>query len=117
MDQVYLPDRRGSSSDAVFSVDHCFSVKGSGTVMTGTLLQGSIKVGDLLEIPVIKTEKKVKSIQMFRVGVDKIVQGDRAGVCLTQFDPALVERGVVCTPGMVPIVPAVIADISRIAFF
>ena len=117
MDQVYLPDRRASSSDAVFSVDHCFSVKGSGTVMTGTLLQGSIKVGDLLEIPVIKTEKKVKSIQMFRVGVPKIEQGDRAGICLTQFDPSLVERGVVCSPGTIPLVPAIIAEINRISFF
>ena len=36
MDQVYLPRRPDSSSPAVFSVDHCFSVRGSGTVMTGT---------------------------------------------------------------------------------
>jgi len=112
----YLPDRE-SKGPALFSVDHCFSVKGQGTVLTGTLLQGGIKVGDMLEIPAVGMEKKVKSIQMYRVGVDKIGQGDRAGVCLTQFDPSLVERGVVCTPGTVPIVPAVIASIERIAFF
>jgi len=117
LDQVYIPARVGSSAPAVFSVDHCFSVKGSGTVMTGTMLQGTVKVGDVLEIPVIKTEKKVKSIQMFRVGVNQIEQGDRAGICLTQFDPSLVERGVVCTPGSIPVVPAVIASISRISFF
>ena len=117
LDQTYLPERKGASAAAVFSVDHCFSVKGSGTVMTGTLLQGSIKVGDMLEIPSIKTEKKVKSIQMFRVGVNKIEQGDRAGVCLTQFDPSLVERGVLCTPNTIPIVPAVVASIQRISFF
>lgn len=113
---AYLPDRAETGS-ALFSVDHCFSMKGQGTVLTGTLLQGSIKVGDMLEIPAVGMEKKVKSIQMFRISVDKIVQGDRAGVCLTQFDPSLVERGVVCTPGTVPIVPAVVAEISRIAFF
>lgn len=117
LSQVYLPQRLSSSSPAVFSVDHCFSVKGSGTVMTGTLLQGSVKVGDMLEIPVIKTEKKVKSIQMFRVGVGSIEQGDRAGICLTQFDPSLVERGVVCTPGTIPVVPAVIASIDKISFY
>ena len=44
---------------------------------SGTLLQGSVKVGDVLEIPVIRAEKKVKSIQMFRVGVPRIEQGDR----------------------------------------
>ncbi len=117
LDQTYLPERKAASAAAVFSVDHCFSVKGSGTVMTGTLLQGSIKVGDMLEIPNIKTEKKVKSIQMFRVGVNKIEQGDRAGVCLTQFDPSLVERGILCTPSSIPIVPAVVASIQRISFF
>jgi len=113
---AYLPERT-ESGPALFSVDHCFSMKGQGTVLTGTLLQGSVKVGDMLEIPAVGVEKKVKSIQMFRVGVDKIVQGDRAGVCLTQFDPNLVERGVVCSPGLVPIVPAVVAEIERIAFF
>ena len=44
---------------------------------SGTLLQGSVKVGDVLEIPVVRAEKKVKSIQMFRVGVPRIEQGDR----------------------------------------
>ena len=117
MEQTYLPARAGSGASTVFSVDHCFSVKGSGTVMTGTMLQGTVKVGDILEIPTIKTERKVKSIQMFRVGVGKIEQGDRAGICLTQFDPSLVERGVVCTPGTVPVLPAVIAVIDRISFF
>ena len=47
------------------------------TCDSGTLLQGSVKVGDVLEIPVIRAEKKVKSIQMFRVGVPRIEQGDR----------------------------------------
>ena len=117
LDQTYLPARAGAGSSTVFSVDHCFSVKGSGTVMTGTMLQGTVKVGDVLEIPTIKTERKVKSIQMFRVGVSKIEQGDRAGICLTQFDPSLVERGVVCTPGTVPLLPALIAVIDRISFF
>ena len=117
LEQTYLPARAGSGASTVFSVDHCFSVKGSGTVMTGTMLQGTVKVGDVLEIPTIKTERKVKSIQMFRVGVSKIEQGDRAGICLTQFDPSLVERGVVCSPGTVPVLPAVIAVIDRISFF
>ena len=117
LEQTYLPARAGAGASTVFSVDHCFSVKGSGTVMTGTMLQGTVKVGDVLEIPTIKAERKVKSIQMFRVGVSKIEQGDRAGICLTQFDPSLVERGVVCTPGTVPLLPAVIAVIDRISFF
>ena len=59
-----------------------FNTPSSNTVRiftcdSGTLLQGLVKVGDVLEIPVIRAEKKVKSIQMFRVGVPRIEQGDR----------------------------------------
>lgn len=36
------------------SVDHCFSIRGQGTVMTGTILSGSISLGDSVEIPALK---------------------------------------------------------------
>lgn len=36
------------------SVDHCFSIKGQGTVMTGTILSGSVSLGDSVEIPALK---------------------------------------------------------------
>lgn len=36
------------------SVDHCFSIKGQGTVMTGTILSGTISLGDSVEIPALK---------------------------------------------------------------
>ena len=36
------------------SVDHCFSIKGQGTVMTGTILSGSVSLGDSVEIPTLK---------------------------------------------------------------
>jgi len=112
----YVPSRvRGGA--ALLSVDHCFSIKGQGTVMTGTVLQGEVKVGDSLEIPALNETRKVKSIQMFRVSVDKIHGGDRAGICVTQFDPKLLERGLVCTPGSVPSTWAVLASMERIQFF
>ena len=85
--------------------------------MTGTVLQGTIKVGDSLEIPSLGVTKKVKSIQMFRKGVDRVSHGDRAGVCVTQFDPSLLERGLVCAPGSTPITLAVIIDLNSIPYF
>lgn len=36
------------------AVDHCFSIKGQGTVMTGTVLSGSVSIGDNVEIPALK---------------------------------------------------------------
>ena len=113
--QCFVPHNRSSVADgapALFAVDHCFAIRGQGTVMTGTVLQGRIKVGDLLEIPSVAAAKKVKSIQMFRVGVECIGVGDRAGVCVTQFEPGLLERGLVCSPGAVPVAFCAIVDLQ-----
>ena len=37
-----------------FAIDHCFSIKGQGTVMTGTVLAGQVKVTDSIELPELK---------------------------------------------------------------
>ncbi|KAB7498322.1 Selenocysteine-specific elongation factor [Armadillidium nasatum] len=87
-----MQDLAAENSEFVFSVDHCFGIKGQGTVITGTILQGSVAVNDNIEIPTLKITKKVKSIQMFRQPVEKAIQGDRIGLCVTQFDPKLLER-------------------------
>lgn len=39
------------------AVDHCFSIRGQGTVMTGTVLQGSLAVNDTVEIPALKVSR------------------------------------------------------------
>jgi len=36
------------------AVDHCFSIRGQGTVITGTILQGSLSVNETVEIPALK---------------------------------------------------------------
>jgi translation elongation factor EF-Tu-like GTPase len=45
-DQISIP-KRSPKGELVLSVDHCFSIRGSGTVMTGTILQGSVCVNDV----------------------------------------------------------------------
>ena len=44
-------------------------------------------------------------------------QGDRAGLCVTQLDAKLVERGIVCAPGSVPTFSAAIAAVERVRFY
>ena len=44
-------------------------------------------------------------------------QGDRAGLCVTQLDAKLVERGIVCTPGSVPTFSAAIAAVEKVRFY
>ena len=47
--QISIPTR-DPSGPFLMSVDHCFSIKGQGTVMTGTILSGSVSLGDSVEI-------------------------------------------------------------------
>ncbi|XP_066943280.1 selenocysteine-specific elongation factor isoform X1 [Macrobrachium rosenbergii] len=112
----YIP-KRNSNGPFLYAVDHCFSIRGQGTIMTGTVLQGSVAVNDNVEIPSLKVVKKVKSMQMFRQPVEKATQGDRVGVCVTQFDPKQLERGLVGTPGLIQTAFAVVAKVSKISYY
>uniref|UniRef100_T1IQA6 Selenocysteine-specific elongation factor n=1 Tax=Strigamia maritima TaxID=126957 RepID=T1IQA6_STRMM len=113
---VYLPERL-DSGPFVFAVDHCFSIRGQGTVMTGTITSGKVQIGDMVEISSMKITRKVKSMQMFHQPVDQAMQGDRLGICVTQFDPKQLERGLVCTPNTLETMYAAITSIDRIPYF
>ena len=56
-------------------------------------------------------------MQMFRQPVKKAFQGDRVGICVTQFDPKNLERGFVCTPGFLPTLFGVILIVKKISYF
>ena len=86
----------------LFAVDHCFSIRGQGTILTGTVLQGQVAVGQTVELPAQRMVKKVKSLQMFRRPVTEARCGDRVGVCIAQLDASVMERGLVADPGSVP---------------
>ena len=68
-----------------YMIDHCFSVKGKGTVVTGTVLQGKIKKGDEIELPEIGFRNKIKSMQMFRKEIAEVHRGDRVGILINQL--------------------------------
>ncbi|XP_030061942.1 LOW QUALITY PROTEIN: selenocysteine-specific elongation factor [Microcaecilia unicolor] len=114
--QTYLPTR-DPSGPFLMAVDHCFSIKGQGTVMTGTILSGSVSLGDNVEIPALKVTRKVKTMQMFHKPVSSAMQGDRLGLCVTQFDPKLLERGLVCTPESLSTIHAAVISVKKIPYF
>ncbi|XP_061407807.1 selenocysteine-specific elongation factor [Lethenteron reissneri] len=116
LSQTYLP-QRDPAGPLLMAVDHCFCIRGQGTVMTGTVLSGSVSVNDTVEIPALKVTKKVKSMQMFRKPVTSAAQGDRVGLCVTQFDPKLLERGLVCSPGSLLSLRSGIASVRRVPYF
>ncbi len=100
-----------------FAIDHCFPIKGQGTVLTGTCLAGSIQTNDIIEFPTLSLLRKVKSMQMFRRKVNEIKQGDRAGICVSNLDPKLMERGVAASPESVKLVSGAIAVVKKIRYF
>ncbi|XP_037954791.1 selenocysteine-specific elongation factor isoform X2 [Teleopsis dalmanni] len=113
---IHVP-KRDITSPLVLYVDHCFSIKGQGTICTGTIMQGTIKVEDVVEIPSISEQRKVKSIQMFRQSVSVAEMGDRVGVCVTQFNSKLLERGIITKPGYLHSLYAICIRLNRIEYF
>ncbi|KAF6264343.1 SelEFf [Scenedesmus sp. NREL 46B-D3] len=101
----------------LFSIDHCFPLKGQGTILTGTVLQGSCQVGSTVELPALKVSKQVKSMQMFKRPVTSLTRGDRAALCVTQLNAKLLERGLAAAPGTVPTFTAAVAAVDKVRFY
>jgi elongation factor Tu len=85
-------------------IEDVFSISGRGTVVTGRVERGKVKVGEEIEIVGFKpTEKKiVTGVEMFRKLLDEGVAGDNIGVLLRGVEKDDVERGqVLCKPGSI----------------
>jgi len=116
-DTTQLPVRRNVTRPLYLSVDHGFAIKGQGTVLTGTMLSGTLRVGDDVELPEFGVVRKVKSIQQFKHAVDSAEQGDRCAIAVTNVDASKIERSVACAPGTVKSSPLVIALVRRVRYF
>lgn len=114
-----LPSRPARSAKGSFlmAVDHCFAIKGQGTIATGTILRGAVSVGDAVEVAVRKCECRVKSLQSFRRPVCTASQGDRIGLCLPGLDPAGVERTLVYAPDSQRLVTRFVMEAHRIRHY
>lgn len=55
---------RNTAAPFYFAVDHCFAIKGHGTVLTGTVLSGSVSVQQTIELPDLQEQKKVSLISI-----------------------------------------------------
>ncbi|CAJ1023378.1 Elongation factor Tu GTP binding domain/50S ribosome-binding GTPase, putative [Leishmania shawi] len=91
-------EREGERPERFYMlVDHCFAVRGQGTVFTGTVVAGMVQVGDTVLVPELQMTRKVKGLQVFHKPVGLARSGDRVGLCVAQFDPTRMERGVLCS--------------------
>ena len=104
MDAVdsYIPTPvRDTDKDFLLPIEDIFSISGRGTVVTGRIEKGIVKVGDTIEIVGIKPTQTttVTGVEMFRKEMDQGEAGDNVGVLLRGTKKEEVERGMVlCKP-------------------
>ncbi len=81
-------------------VDRVFTIRGFGTVVTGTSTSGSLRIGDPVTIYPSGLKSKVRGLQVHGMEVREVLPGQRTAVNLQGMERALIERGdVVATPG------------------
>ncbi|MDP3988497.1 MAG: elongation factor Tu [Candidatus Levybacteria bacterium] len=102
---TYIPTPvRDIDKPFLMPVEDVFSIKGRGTVVTGRVERGKIKVNETAEIVGIKDTKStvVTGVEMFRKQLDEGQAGDNVGLLLRGVEKADVERGqVVAKPGSI----------------
>ena len=104
MDAVdsYIPTPvRDTDKDFLMPIEDVFSISGRGTVVTGRIEKGVVKVGDTIEIVGIRDTQTttVTGVEMFRKEMDQGEAGDNVGVLLRGTKKEEVERGMVlCKP-------------------
>ncbi len=102
-DYIPVPDRP-RDQPFLMPVEDVFSIKGRGTVVTGRVEQGVIKVGDTVDVVGIKetSQTVVTGVEMFHKMLDEAEPGDAVGLLLRGVDRDEVERGqVLAAPGSV----------------
>ncbi|MDP9212251.1 MAG: elongation factor Tu, partial [bacterium] len=104
LDEYVEEPKRDVEKDFLMPVEDVFSIKGRGTVATGRIEQGKIKVSDEIEIVGIRDTSKsvVTGIEMFNKSLDEGQAGDNAGILLRGIERTDIERGqVLAKPGSI----------------
>ena len=107
MDSVdeYIPTPlRETDKPFLMAVEDVFSITGRGTVATGRVERGSVKVGDTVEIVGLRTTKNttVTGLEMFQKTLEESFAGDNCGILLRGVQKADIERGMVLSaPGSI----------------
>ena len=101
----YIPEpERDVDKPFLMPVEDVFSITGRGTVGTGRIERGMVKVGEEVDIVGLGSDKKtvVTGVEMFRKELDEGQAGDNAGLLLRGVDKEWLKRGMVCAkPGSI----------------
>ena len=101
----YIPEpQRDTDKPFLMPIEDKFTITGRGTVATGRVERGSVKIGDTVEIVGLKPSKTtvVTGIEMFHKSLDAAIAGDNAGLLLRGINRNDIEKGqVICKPGSI----------------
>jgi elongation factor Tu len=103
----YIPTpQRAIDQPFLMPIEDVFGIKGRGTVVTGRIERGKVKVGDTVEIVGMTEEAPrrtvVTGVEMFQKTLDEGIAGDNVGCLLRGIERNEVERGqVLCAPGSI----------------
>ncbi len=86
-------DKKSEEKDFRMYVDRAFSVKGFGTVITGTVLQGEISVGNSLYTYPLNSKVRIKSIENHGIRLEKIEEGNRCALNISDIEKENIKRG------------------------
>jgi len=101
----YIPEpKREVDRPFMMSIEDVFSIKGRGTVVTGRVDRGRVKIGDPMEIVGLHETRTsvVTGVEMFHKSLDEGIAGDNLGLLLRGIERTDVERGqVIAKPGSI----------------
>jgi elongation factor Tu len=99
---TYIPTpERAVDKPLLMAVEDVFSISGRGTVGTGRMERGKVKVGDKVEVVGLRETRDtvVTGVEMFRKSMDEAMAGDNVGLLLRGVEKEDLERGmVICAP-------------------
>ena len=87
----------GIQSSGTVAVDHCFNVKGAGTVVLGVVMNGTIEKHEEMNVLPGKKAAQIRSIQKHDDEFNQAVEGDRVGLALKNVEVKDLDRGTVLT--------------------
>ncbi len=100
-----LPGRKAGEGSTVLHIDRAFTIKGAGTVVTGTLWSGSITRGDRLVLLPARREVRVRSVEVHDDAVETADAGQRVAVNLSGIGVRELSRGDAVVAGKSEIEP------------
>jgi selenocysteine-specific elongation factor len=88
-----LEIKRDINGDFIMPIDHHFPIKGMGAILTGTIMKGTLKLNQNIQVLPINSQGRIKNIQIFHQNVNSASAGDRVGLNVKGLDIKKVYRG------------------------